>query len=192
MKKTMKRTLAIVMVVAMLFALSSFASAAQWTDEPGSNTVTVVIKTVDSNYQTTVLGTEYVIVSTGDTIKDVVNEVADQIYSCNACNQAYGCTSACSCSNCVCTWKMVQKMDSNYNYINEYASALNSLEYNEITYTNWGGSVPNGTGGYTYTGQAWEYYIDNVYQLDYMSDVSATAGTTITIVYNYSSFDWSY
>ena len=111
MNKTIKRTLAIVMAVAMLFALSATAFATQPAQQ--QNTVTAYIKLQAAdvpannyNYQLNQLTVtneitdgefvEVTVTKTGDiTVKDLVNQLIEDygfgVEACSKCDATYGC-----------------------------------------------------------------------------------------------------
>ena len=185
MKKTIKRTLAIVMAVAMLFALSATAFA---TGE--ENSVTVYLKlqsaTVPSGSWSYTLYTlinvvpidgfvPVTVTKTGNiTVKDVVNTyLGSNLVTCTACgtngcvhsNTAQSGETVCDCSNCSCTWTRAE----DYYTPGTYRSVLNSImtstydedtdEYDYSFYTNAAHYTDNGDGTTTYDGTSWEYFV---------------------------------
>jgi len=218
MKKTIKRTLAIVMAVAMLFALSATAFAdsditvyvtIQKANVPTGNAwnYTLGDLTVTKTYATTVA----VQVPAGSTVKDVVEAMSGVTIvnscSCGNCgtHTSYGCT--CSSTSCTCTWKQVANVYWNGSAFvpdGTYSSAMNSLQYtyydpdleddDTVILTN--SSSYAQEGNYTrYTGDSWEYFTaasssdTNVYSnTEYMSQFVVSDGLYITLSYDHSTF----
>lgn len=210
MNKTIKRTLAIVMAVAMLFALSATAFADNditvyvrvqtATSGTGYDQLANLTNIVDCTYYTGETSVNYggfsyiaVSVSTGATVKDLVEAmnrvtiVDEETCDCEGCTHTdYGCT--CTDSDCNCTWRQVQNVDSNYNPIpNSYSSAMRSLKYNGTTRTQ---NVVTSTSN-SWAGNSWSYYVDGGYpETLYMSQYVLAAGQHIALSYDYSSFSW--
>jgi len=218
MNKTIKRTLAIVMAVAMLFALSATAFAdsditvyvtIQKANVPTGNAwnYTLGDLTVTETYATAVA----VQVPAGSTVKDVVEAMSGVTIvnscSCGACgtHTTYGCT--CSNDTCTCTWKQVENYTWNGSAFvpaGTYSSAMNSLQYTyfnpeseeDTTVILTNSSSYAQEGNYTrYTGNSWEYFTAasssgaNVYSnTEYMSQFEVSDGLYITLSYDYSTF----
>lgn len=201
--KTMKKLSALVLALVMVFAMSATASAATKVTADAEGKVTITLQSVDKNGVVTNLGTEYVAVVDGDTVKDVVNAIlGDNVATCESC-EALGCVHAydanyeeyCpSCSTCNCTWKKVAEYawsDEAQTYVptGTYGSALNSMNYSKL-YTTWSKYTNLGGGLTLYEGEAWEYYVNNNYESRYMDKVPVSNGDTILLTYNYSSFTY--
>lgn len=218
MNKTIKRTLAIVMAVAMLFALSATAFAdnditvyvtIQAADIPEGDSWNYTLGTIDVT--DTYASLVPVTVPANSTVKDVVEAMATQnlgvtiVNSCSCGNcgthTSYGCT--CSNDTCTCTWKQVANVywnGSAYVPDGTYSSALNSLKYAGITYTNASETeyTDNTHQHGTYTGTTWEYYTHDantgsgyVYpNAQYMNQYEVSDGEYIVLSFDTSTFSW--
>lgn len=210
-----KRVAAIILALAMVFALSSNAFAYE-------NTVTAYVKLqtadvpdgawsydigdLENVYDLTDGFVQVRVTKEGDiTVKDIVNQFIEdfdyEVIECDACD-AYGCDPAlCDCDECECTWKKVQNVDPDTfaPIPGSYSSVLNSLMFDNITYTNNGESYyydDTYTSGH-YEGTSWEYFVANcnndvtVYpQSLYMSQYVVNTSAYITLSFDTSSFDW--
>ncbi len=208
-----KRVAAIILALAMVFALSSNAFAYE-------NTVTAYVKlqtaTVPDGAWSYNIGdltgvtditngfVQVRVTKDGDiTVKDIVNQFLEDysygVVECDECDE-YGCDSAnCEYGDCICTWKKVQNVDPDtFEPIEgSYASVLNSLVYDDVEFTNNGTSYyTDGTHGH-YEGTSWEYFVTNCNnnqteypQSEYMDQYKINYSAYITLSFDTSSFDW--
>lgn len=229
MSKTLKRTLAIVMAIAMIFSLSATAFA---DNDQYSVTAYVRLQTATApsdwdltlgdlnvtNYLTGTAATNYFVPVTVSqdtpiTVKDIVEALNGfSLVTCTN-HDSHGCIhsdtvesgeTACTCSTCDCTWKRVKNMvwdpvQQAYLWDNTYASAMNSLRYNNVTRTN--NSFINTEDyeeghGY-YEGTSWEYFVGNndsasaIYSVtQYMDQYVVSSSVYITLSFDTSSFEW--
>ncbi len=211
-----KRVAAIILALAMVFALSANAFAAEQT-----NTVTAYLKlqsasvpegSWDYNIGSLVdpenITNGFVqvrVTKAGDiTVKDIVNQfLADTGYgvvTCPACG-TYGCDPAlCECEDCECTWKKVANMvydpaTGSYVADGTYASVLNSIALGDDVYTNYAEYTYNNDGTTTYEGTSWEYFVTNCNnnqteypQSLYMDQYVINYSAYITLSFDTSSF----
>jgi len=159
-------------------------------------TDTSVVVNYGNNYSITYLAVSVPVTGNSVTVKDVVNALplAD-ILDCDDCG-TYGCdhsNGSCECgSSCDCTW-----VEASDYYTGNPVSALNSLDYNNNSYTN--NSTTTYNEDYThgsYSGTSWEFFYaaDNTtipaYSYSYMDQVTVSSGYYIVLSFDTSSFTW--
>ncbi|MBR4655395.1 MAG: hypothetical protein IKO68_02195 [Oscillospiraceae bacterium] len=174
MTKTIKRTLAIVMAVAMLFALSVMAFAAQPDQQQSNITVYARVQTADSSSgydplgslsnivdrtvytgetQVTYDGFSYIAVTlpANSTVKTLINTYLSHTTIVNSCDcVSGGCTHTtygctCSSSTCTCTWKQVENVDWNGS-----AYVPNGTYSSALNSLNYNGTTRTNNGGSYY------------------------------------------
>ena len=153
------------------------------------------------------------VTKSGDiTVKDIVEALSGvTVVSCTQ-HDSHGCIhsdtvqsgeTACSCTTCNCTWKRVKSMvwdpvTESYVWDNvSYASAMNSLRYNNVTRTNSYYTEDYGGGHGYYEGTSWEFFVGNsddntaIYSIpDYMDQYLVNSSVYITLSFDTSSFEW--
>ncbi len=185
--KNVKKVLAVLMAVAMLFALSSTAFA------DTDITVTISLQTADApvggygvfdDYTNVypIVSNLVVQVPVGSTVKDVVNKVIEyyfyeSIVDCSyehidgmGCvhtwNATLGASVCADCGlDCDCTWVRVENTyydSTTGHYVGNgtYSSVLNSIVYGIDEYINENRYIYNLDGTTTYEGHSWEYFVD--------------------------------
>lgn len=218
MKSTFKKFASLFLALAMVCSLAVPAFAAE---EADTITVTITLqrwdKTMTGSTPEAIPGFSTpvtVTIEKGQTVKDAVNALAGvevdgeallELVTCED-EDAYGCVQTngqCACTAnggvCNCTWKKVENVDpETYAPLGTYSSVLNSMnlydednEEGRALYTNNGGSVENADGTHTYTGEAWEYYVESTYpEEQYMSQYVLNENAGVTLSFTKSSFNW--
>lgn len=211
--KQFKKVTAFVLTAAMALSMGVSALAANTAVDSATSNISVTVtlqsaKVPEGKYNPALtdltkvksIDTVNLSVPSGSTVKDVVNALPKAtIASCGAADGSLGCVDSaevqetgdtlCACDNCLCTWKKVAHYDTTTWQIDGYASALNSLVYNGKTYS--ASATYTEEGDKTrYTGQAWEYWVNESYASDYMNNVSLTSDTDIVLSYDTSTFTY--
>ncbi len=215
MSKTLKRTLAIVMAIAMIFSLSATAFAY---NDQYSVTAYVRLQTATAPDDWAEYDFEYsyledvsfitpyspntgyfvpvtVTQSTPITVKDIIEALSGvTLISCSY-HDSYGCIHEddyCNCATCNCTWKKVE----DYYNPGTYHPAMNSLCYNNNIRTNNSYIEDYGNGHGYYEGTSWEYFVSNnattgdYPQTMYMDQYIVSSSLYITLSFDTSSFEW--
>ena len=182
MKKCRNRLASMLLALVMVFAMAVPAFAA---DAAKTVTVTVTLQTADSSGTITnvsqLTNVKYVTrvplsvtVDPGATVMEVVN----------ALEEKYAVLTGVE-------WKEVDIFDlgPDYTPTGEKGQVLQSLTYSGTPYTNVSTITGDSQHG-TYTGTAWEYFVDGDYVDLYMNQQTVTSNTAIVLSYDTSSFSW--
>ena len=186
----MKRITSMLLALVMAFALAVPAFAAE-TEPLGDISVTIVLQQKPQGATAPQsIDTRTVTVPAGSSVYTAVNALPGlTIIPENPVGSGQPAN---------CTWKRVEIVGPapDYTPTGTYGHVLNSMTYRvglkTTVYTNNGISVvdPNDPNHGTYSGTAWGYQVGNTTPDVYMDQYVLSGGETITLSFDYSSFNW--